>query len=41
MTASESSTEATVPLFGKGWDDRELVNAYDAALLEFHVSPLV
>jgi hypothetical protein len=22
---------------GKTWDDRELVNAYDAALLEFHV----
>lgn len=22
----------------KAWDDRELVNAYDAALLEFHVS---
>ncbi|BEJ16946.1 hypothetical protein CspHIS471_0603470 [Cutaneotrichosporon sp. HIS471] len=22
---------------GKAWDDRELVNAYDAALLEFHI----
>lgn len=22
---------------GGAWDDRELVNAYDAALLEFHV----
>ena len=25
--------------FDKGaWDDRELINAYDASLLEFHVS---
>jgi hypothetical protein len=43
--AAEKRGDASMPAvtldFGNrsgAWDDRELVNAYDAALLEFHVS---
>lgn len=33
------ATMTNVLSFDKGaWDDRELINAYDASLLEFHVS---
>lgn len=40
LTSSTPATAMTNVLsFDKGaWDDRELINAYDASLLEFHVS---
>lgn len=39
--ATDSATPSVMLNFGSSsdsWDDRELVNAYDAALTEFHVS---
>lgn len=40
-TTSGPSISLDLGSTGKAWDDRELVNAYDAALIEFHVSALL
>lgn len=38
MAADAELPAVSLDFGGAAWDDRELVNAYDAALLEFHVS---